>query len=321
MVMLARSAEDLYWVGRYLERSEQMARTIDVTYHRLLESPEEEREALWLDALTMIGFPASTLDDVGIDNDALAAHCLAAPVDGSAIDAVQRLRFNSRGNREHLPIELWEEINRLWLEFRPDPDGPIEANEWCSTLRRRCQSIVGTADATWIRSDAWTYFTIGRLLERSLLTAVTLKIRHPHHTANRTHEWMTTLRCCSALQAHRRQFRGFGDPRSIISLLVHSETAPRSVNFCVGHLEDAIVHLGAPTNARSRRVIGQLAARLRFSDPAETPDDEIESFLDEIESELGRFGVALAAEFFLLPLENGLRSLRLGAVDSLGGIG
>jgi len=236
------------------------------------------------------------------------------------MDACQRCRANSRGNRENLPIELWEEINRFWLEFRRDPDGFLEANEWCSMLRRRCQSIVGTADSTWMRSDPWTYFTIGRLLERSLLTAGTLRIRHPHHTAGRTHEWMTTLRCCSALQAHRRQYPGFGDPRSIIALLVHSETAPRSVNFCVGHLEDAIVQLGAPANARSRRVIGQLAARLRFSDPVETPDDEIDVLLAEIETELKRFGAALAAEFFLLPLENGLRSLRLGAVDSVGGV-
>ena len=58
MVMLARSAEDLYWVGRYLERTESMARTIDVVYHRSLETPEGERGRVWADALTMIGFPA-----------------------------------------------------------------------------------------------------------------------------------------------------------------------------------------------------------------------------------------------------------------------
>lgn len=318
--MLARSAEDLYWVGRYVERSEQMARTIDVVYHRLLESPEQERERLWADALAMTGFAPDVIDEIGVDNDALATHCLIGEVDGSALDAVQRLRANSRGNREHLPIELWEEINRFWLEFRPTIDGPVEPNEWCSIVRRRCQSIVGTADATWIRSDAWSYFTIGRLLERSLLTATLLRVRHPHHVQGQSHEWATTLLMCTALQAHRREYPGFGDPRSILGLLLYSESAPRSVNFCVGHLEEAVERLGAPTDARSRRVIGQLSAKLRFGDPAELPDADILSLLEEVESELRRFGAALAAEFFLLPLENGLRSLRLGAADSVGGL-
>lgn len=321
MVMLARSAEDLYWVGRYLERSEQMARIIDVIYHRLLESPEDEREACWSDALLMLGFETSVLDSVGLDNDALATHCLVAAPSGSALDAVQRLRSNSRGNREHLPIELWEEINRLWLEFSAFDAESMDANEWCSLLRRRCQNIVGTADATWIRHDAWTYFTLGRLLERALLTTKVLAVRHRHHADGRSHEWNTTLRCCSALQAHRRLFPGFVDPRSVLALLLHSQAAPRSVNFCVVHLEQAVEQLGATPGARSRRVIGRIAADLRFGDPFELDDAEVSTVLGDIETELRRFGAALAAEFFLLPLETGLRSMRLGAADSIGSVG
>jgi uncharacterized alpha-E superfamily protein len=318
MVMLARSAEDLYWVGRYLERSEHMARTIDVIYHRLLESPEAERQDCWSDALAMTGFPANVIDEIGLDNDALATYCLTGATDGSALDAVHRLRSNSRGNREHLPLELWEEINRFWLEFRVNGTGPTHASEWCSLVRRRCQSIVGTADATWIRSDAWTYFTVGRLVERALLTTKLLAVRHHHHTENKIHEWTMTLRCCTALQAHRREYAGFTDARSIIALLMFSDLAPRSVNFCVGHLEEAVDQLGAPADARSRRVIGRLRASLHFGDAFELGPDDVAPLFDEVEHEIRRFAASLAAEFFLLPLENGLRSLRLGASDSLG---
>lgn len=318
MVMLARSAEDLYWVGRYLERSEQLARTIDVIYHRLLESPEAEREEIWSDALAMIGFPVSVIDEIGLDNDALANYCLTGAKDGSALDAVNRLRSNSRGNREHLPLELWEEINRFWLEFRVNGSHATHPGEWCSLVRRRCQSIVGTADATWIRSDAWTYFTVGRLVERALLTTKMLAVRHHHHTEAKIHEWTMTLRCCTALQAHRREFAGFNDSRSIIALLMFSEIAPRSVHFCVGHLEEAVDQLGAQPDARSRRVIGRLAASLRFGDAYELGEEDVGPLFDEVEHEIRRFAASLAAEFFLLPLENGLRSLRLGAADSLG---
>ncbi len=316
MVMLARSAEDLYWLGRYLERSEHMGRVIDVVYHRLLESPEAERRMCWDDLLEMTGFPPETIDEIGLDNDQLAAHCLVGAEHGSALDGVKRLRENSRGNREHLPIELWEEINRLWLEFRDD-GGPVDASEVCSMLRRRCQSIVGTADATWLRSDAWTYFTIGRLTERALLTTIMLRVRSRHHVPEKPHEWAMTLRCCTALQAHRRQYSGFHDPRSISDLLLFSEAAPRSVHFCVRHLDDAIDQLGADPRSRSKRLIGSLRARLRFTDVFEMADSDLEQMLRDVEHELRRFGASLPAEFFLLPLENGLRSLRIGAADSL----
>ena len=317
MVMLARSAEDLYWVGRYLERCEHMARTIDVVYHRLLESPESERRVCWADILSATGFPAETIDEVGVDNDRLARHCLVGAADGSALDAVRRLRENSRGNREYLPIELWEEINRLWLAFRVDDERPIDAGEVCSMLRRRCQNIVGTADATWLRTDAWAYFTIGRLVERALLTTTMLRVRHRHHAPGRHHEWSMTLRCCTALQAHRREFSGSTDPRSIVALLMFSDVAPRSVHFCVGHLDDAIDQLGADPRARSKRVIGRLRATLQFGDAFELAESDMIDTFTDVERELRRFAASLAAEFFLLPLETGLRSLRLGAADSL----
>ena len=316
MVMLARSAEDLYWVGRYLERTESMARTIDVVYHRSLETPEGERGRVWADALTMIGFPDDSLETVGLDNDLMAAHCLVHAVDGSALESVGRLRENARGNREHLPIELWEEINRFWLEFRDDGQS-VDAATVCSMVRRRCQSIVGTADATWLRTDPWTYFTIGRLVERALLTTILLRVRHHQHRLERPHEWAMTLRCSTALQAHRRQFTGFHDPRSIVHLLLYSDAAPRSVHFCVRYLRDAVDQLSSDGKTRSRRVIGRLQADLEFGDAFETDVDDFGATFDHVERQLRLFAASLAAEFFLLPLETGLQSLRLGAADSL----
>lgn len=320
MVMLARSAEDLYWVGRYLERAEHMARVIDVIYHRLLESPEEDRRASWSDALAMIGFDDSVIDHLGLDNDALAAYCLAGAETGSAHDAVQRLRANARGNREHLPIELWEEINRFWLEFRVDDAQSTDPHEWYSLVRRRCQNIVGTADATWSRNDAWYYFTIGRLLERAFLTTTMLGVRHPHHTEDKLHEWATTLQCSTALQAHRRAYPGFQDARTILDLLVFSEAAPHSVHSCVGHLVTSLARLGGSHEAASHRAIGRLAAKLRFGSPFELTDGDVAPLLTDIEQDLRRFGAAVASEFFLLPLDNGLRSLRMGASDSMGAV-
>lgn len=322
-MMLARSAEDLYWIGRYLERAEHMARSIDVVYHRLLESPESERRHVWSEALRMNGFPDDTLEHISadadrIDNEAVARYCMTSGADGSALDGVRRLRANARGNREHLPIELWEEINRFWLDFRPDGEEAHDAAAVCSMVRRRCQSIVGTADATWSRTDPFTYFTLGRLLERALLILALLRTRQHHHTLDRPLEWSMTLRCGTALQAHRRAFAGFHDPRSIDAVLVYDSAAPRSVHFCVGHLRRALDRLEAPQRARSRRVISRLEADLEFGDPFDMAIDDIAVAYGAIDTEIRRFGAALAAEFFLLPLETGLRSLRLGAIDSMG---
>ena len=126
-----------------------------------------------------------------------------------------------------------------------------------------------------------------------------------------------TLRCGTALQAHRREFSGFHDPRSIDAVLLYSASAPRSVHFCVGHLRRSLDRLDTPQRARSRRVISRLEADLEFGDPFDMSPTDLAETYASVDTELRRFGAALAAEFFLLPLETGLRSLRLGAIDSM----
>lgn len=321
MVMLARSAEDLYWMGRYLERCEQLARTIDVTHHRVLESPPDERERCWVDALTMNGFDPGLIGEIGVDHGRLVDHCLLDDAGGAARHVVRWVRENSRGNREHLPIELWEEINRFYLEVdRSVPAGGFrgEPHEFCTLLRRRCQGILGTAEATWMRDDPWWFFTTGRLVERAMATVVLLSARRDRHTRSRPHEWTTTLRCATALQAHRRLFTGYTDARSLVALLVFSESTPRSIEFCLRHVVQILGHLGAPAESVALRTAGRRHGDLRYGDAFDLDADQIGVLLDDIAADLRRLDAAIAAEFFLLPVDAGLQSLRLGAVDSLG---
>ncbi len=115
--MLARTAEYLFWAGRYLERTEATARLLNVTYHRLLEVTPAEEELAWTDVLVALG-SSDEFDEVGSapTSAAVTAFLVMGPDNpGSVLGTVARARENARGVREHLPMEVWEALNGLHL--------------------------------------------------------------------------------------------------------------------------------------------------------------------------------------------------------------
>jgi uncharacterized alpha-E superfamily protein len=321
-MMLARSAEDLFWVGRYLERSEQTARLLDVTYHRLLGSPHHERADAWCDVLDTVGL----LDDYGqrsrSDGDAVARFLVQHDDNPGAISlGIHRLRENSRGAREHLPVELWQAINRFWLDLRDlnvDNELRRRQHHFYEYVRRQCQGVVGVADATWIRSDAWWFFTLGRHLERAILTARLVSVRHPRHDLAAPHEWTSTLRSASALQPHRMLYEGYRDPTTIVSLLVFSDLLPRSVLYSLRQAEVGLRHVDPTGSRQAPRLLSRLRSELEFGTVDELLASGLSERLEQVEDEILRVIAAMSAEFFLEPLQHGVHTLRLGALDSEG---
>ena len=211
-VMLARTAEYLFWSGRYLERAESTARLLDVTYHRLLEvTPAEEAEA-WSDLLVSVGLEADYVETGYPRTAAPVSEFLVHGPDnpGSIVASVAQARDNARGVREHLPMELWESLNSLHLNLGArdlDDDLAMQPFELYGFVRTGIQGVMGCATESWSREDAWRFFMLGLLLERAEMCVRTLRVRHPRHQPDAVHEWSATLRSASALQAYRRQYR------------------------------------------------------------------------------------------------------------------
>ncbi len=303
--MLSRHAEDLFWTGRYIERAEDTARLLDVTYHKLLESSPGEATATWREVLEVL-----YLDDefAGDDGDAFAVtEFLVLDPDnaGSIWSAVARARENARGLRDRISTELWEAINTFNLELRARDlsaelaTQPYQAYRW---VKNCCQMIAGVAAETMPRNDGYRFLLLGRMLERAEMTCRLLAVRYHRLGGGATidfHWWLALLNSVSAFEAYLKEHRAALDAHRILEFLLLSPDFPRSVLFCLRAAEselDALI--GDDVRITAQRLLGRVRARVEFSDVAELMEEGLNGWLDALQEDIWDVGEAIDVHFF-----------------------
>lgn len=306
--MLSRHAEDLYWTGRYVERAEDTARLLDVTYHGLLESAAEPAEA-WREVLEVLFLADAFAESGGSVADGVAVTdflVLDETTSGSITAAVDRARGNARGLRDRISTEMWESINTFYLELRARDlrteleRQPYEVYRW---VRNRCQTIAGVAAETMPRDDGYRFLLMGRLLERAEMTCRLLAVRYNRldrsGQAMAFHWWLALLKSVSAFEAYLKEHRASVDPNRVLEFLLLSPNFPRSVLFCLRGTEEQMAGLNADgERGTAQRALGRVRARVEYCDVAEVVADDLGRFLDELQQDIWRVGDAIDAYFF-----------------------
>ncbi len=290
--MLARHAENLFWIGRYVERAEDTARLLDVTYHGLLEAGSERSpELVWSEALEML-----MLEDEGIEivPDEIGERLIAARSEpGSLVSTVGRARENARTTRELLTSEVFEAINDLHLFLGSadligvSRDRPYEV---LRTVKTSCQAVNGSVDASMPRGEGYRFFLIGQRLERALITSRVLRVWHRRLAGLAAQtafsEWARLLRSVSAYEAYLRTYRASMDEGQVIAFLVQSQRFPRSVLHCLQMVENLLSELAsAEVGEEVRRAAGRLRSSVEFTDLINLGDEALAQFLARIESD------------------------------------
>lgn len=316
--MLARLAENLFWAGRYLERAEDTARMVDVTYHTLLESPQAAEADAWAELLEVLHLRQTfdaTHDEVNGEN---VTHFLVLDEDnpGSIMAAVALARENTRSVRELVSTELWEAVNTFYLELRRRDlrdDLATQPYELFTMVKRRCWTVTGVAVETMPRDDGWRFMTLGRMLERAEMTSRLLDVRFGQLVSFAAplafHHWVAVLKSASAFEAYRKAYRASMEPANVVEFLLLSPDFPRSVRYCLEQAEQQLVRLGDPDRiGPSRRRIGRAYAELQFREVDELLTD-LHPFLDRIQHNVWRVADAVADEFFRHAPHGGQHSL------------
>jgi uncharacterized alpha-E superfamily protein len=297
--MLARHAEDLLWIGRYLERAEDTARLLDVTYHTTLEAPDDDAaQAAWF----YLEEEAAGLDRRGIARLLVSDTTQA----GSIVAAVARARENARGVREWLTLELWEEINAFHLELGGMDLGRALTQRpyaLCELVRRRCETIIGVATAAMPRTEGYQFLVLGQLLERGGITARLLSVWQRRLAGIGASagflEWSKVLRSASAYEAYLREHHAQFDGLRVLSFLLASRELPRSVLYC---LEVAERQLGAlasgPYGRASLRAIGRVRSDVEFAEPTQLSGARLAAFLAQLEGRIQDLGRVIEEDFF-----------------------
>lgn len=276
--MLSRTADHVYWMSRYIERAENLARMLEVNYRMsLLPHDPQVIERGWAATLTIIGLLDAFRQryDAVTPANAIAFMAFDRENPGSIYSCLRQARENARAVRGTLTSEVWEMLNATWLEMRVTgvrhASGSDVANffEW---VKHRSHLARGVVQGTMLCDEAWHFIWLGTYLERADSTSRILDVKY-HLLLPRGeqvggsadyYQWSALLHSVSAFEIYRRVYRDLITPRRVAELLVLRDDMPRSLRRCVSHV---YTHLLAVRNAQSgetERRAGELQASLHF---------------------------------------------------------
>jgi uncharacterized alpha-E superfamily protein len=276
MAMLSRVADALYWMSRYLERAEHTARLLDVTVHQLVDVDatlaQQRFLRLW-EALHFDDARRASRDP----QPAIATLTADTHYADSIVATLTAARENARQVREHISSEMWEQLNRLYLETRyacQTGEWLSASNQFYAQIKSGSHLFQGITDATMRHGEGWDYIQIGRALERVSNTITLLQAHRstlqagwerdrPQHA-----EWVGLLKMCSAFEAYCKVHTPEVTPLHLCQFLLHDPEFPRSVRFGAESIHAAITRNAGRDRTRvtllPTRISGQLRAALEY---------------------------------------------------------
>jgi uncharacterized alpha-E superfamily protein len=311
--MLSRVANSVYWMSRYVERAENVARFIDVNYNLTLGHTEPLREQ-WAPLVYTTGdhelfakrYDAATRENV--------LRFLAFDTDNpnSILSCLQQARENARTIREVISSAMWEETNKFFHMARSaarDPAVVEQPYEFCSQVRRASHLLVGATDATMSHSEAWHFGRMGRLLERADKTSRIVDVQYfillpdPKDVGTTLDvvRWSALLKSASALEMYRR-VHGRIVPAKVAEFLLLDPYFPRSIRFCLTKAHASLHRItGSEANSftnRSEQRLGMLRAEVDYTSVGEIIDRGMHEFIDHFQTRLNQIGDAIYEDFF-----------------------
>lgn len=270
--MLSRTAEDLFWLARYVERAEYLARILEAA-HRVTALPLAYAGASneWQSALETAGCAEIFAEHYSEANEENVTHFLAfSPDNPSSIrSCFESARTNARSVRTALTVEMWDAINGTWLELQRYANGPTSREQMSRFLRWVQESSLrfdGSAYRTMLLNDAFWFTRLGVYLERADNTARILDVKyHVLLPADEAvggpldyFQWAAILRSVSALTSYHWIYRESLQPWLIADLLILKEEMPRSLASC---LENIVSYLDKISQSYGRQGPAQKQAR------------------------------------------------------------
>jgi uncharacterized alpha-E superfamily protein len=313
--MLSRVANSIYWMSRYLERAENVARFIDVNLNLTLDMPTEIGEQ-WAPLVNITGdlelftkrYPAPTRENV--------LHFLTFDRDNpnSILSCVRHARENARSVREIISSEMWEQANRFYLLVKDAARNKsvIEhQTEFYSAVKMQSHLFDGITDATMSHGEAWHFLQVGELLERADKTSRILDVKYyillPEARAVGTAidniQWAALLKSASALEMYRKHAKQI-DPVKVADFLILNREFPRSILSC---LERAALSLHAITGSsldafsnKAEQGLGRLLGDLNYTQIDEIIHGGLHEFLDGLQNRLNWIDDAIYETYFTL---------------------
>ncbi len=320
--MLSRVANSLYWMSRHVERAENTARLVDVNLQLLLDIHNLNDRLMaeyWLPVVQSAGdeelffrlHPRAT----GPAVTEFLVFDQANP--NSIVSSIAQARENARTVRDQLTIEVWEELNRIYLLLHSPGAHDLwrqSPQDFFHEIKSSSLHLQGLTEATVVRNEGWHFVQGARYLERADMTSRLLDVRHaslpprgvppaPALPQGDAFGWSAVLRSCSAWDAYRARHGAEVQPTLVAEFLLLSDDFPRSVRFCIDQLDRALRGISGVAAGRfsnqAEKLCGRLLAELQFSTVADVVDDGLHAYIDRLQANLNDIGDALFQTYIL----------------------
>ncbi len=317
--MLSRVADSLYWMSRYLERAEHTARLIDVDLQLRLDYGAESGTARWLRLLETLQIPVPA--DEHLDATRLAyALTLERTNPSSIASCISSARENLRQVREQCSSEMWEQLNRLYLQIAGTPKGEdwlIYSQLSLRGVQEGAHLFHGITDSTMSHGEGWYYIQLGRYVERTHHLAAVIGIYFSRAAealdslveGDQYLEWVGLLKSCTAFEAYCKKYTAELRPLRVAEFLLLSPDFPHSVRFSADQVHAALRSIAELTERKAEapvRLAGRLRANLSFSQIDEIMADGLQNYLGSIRNLCGQAHNSIHQIYFDYPVESAL---------------
>ncbi len=313
--MLSRVANSIYWMCRYIERAENVARFISVNLNLLLDLPSE-KDKHWEPLVAITGdhevFGRNYNDYT--EEEVIQFLTFDRDYSNSIISCLAAARENARSIREIISSEMWEHLNTFYLELA-DPASKRFAmddpHRFYKIIQMRSHLFTGLLDNTMSHGEAWNFARIGMMLERADKTSRILDVKYfmllPEaemvDTPIDNIQWMAVLKSASAFEMFRKEHHSIS-PRKVADFLIFDSNFPRSIRHCLAKAQVSLHRItgSSPGSAHNgaEKKLGRLVADLEYTDISEVVEHGMHQYLDDLQTRLNQVDTAIGTTFFNL---------------------
>ena len=310
--LLSRVADSLYWIGRYIERVDNVARSVGVNLQMMLDLPAENT-GQWQALVQTSGDNQVFRKRYGAATQENVIHFLAFDRENpnSIAGCVNIARENARSVRDTISSEMWEQVNQMYLLIVASPNRLTRGAlpEFFHRVRTECHLFQGLTDATMSHNEAWNFLRLGRKLERADKTTRILDVKYymllpalsdvgtPYDDV----QWSAVLKSVSGFEMYRKRY-GRIAPDRIVEFLLMDREFPRAVHYCINWADECLHAItGIPPGSFScvsEQRLGLLRSELHYSHVDSILSSGLHEFLDALQVKMNRIDTAILEDFF-----------------------
>ncbi|MDC0834260.1 hypothetical protein CKA32_001579 [Geitlerinema sp. FC II] len=310
--MLSRVADSIYWLNRYIERAENVARFVDVNLNLMLDLPSGVTQQ-WRPLVITTGDLALFEERYGEATADNVIHFLTFDLDypNSILSCLHAARENARSIREIISSEMWEEVNTFYhlVKEASEQNSHNIFHKLFFHVKFASHRFAGVMDATMSHNEGWHFGQMGRLLERADKTDRILDVKYfillpsakwVGSPLDRI-QWIALLKSTSAYEMYRKAQHRIV-PSGVAEFLILNREFPRSINFCLQETERCLHQITGTSKGSwcnsAERALGKLCSKLGYTTIEDVFEVGLHQFLDRLQSEMNDVDAKISETFF-----------------------